>query len=159
MKKIILLILAIGTILLIGCENEKGKEEDLKNITSQQEENLFDATLYKGRWKSSEDNNEMNYIDIKAIDSDMIDFEYMVVSAAPYYQIANIHVTDVILDKNGRGKFEFEDDGWSHKGEGTIQLSEEGVNITIEKIEYNEQASGESEWKITSGKYNIKVVE
>lgn len=160
MKKIILLALAMSVILLTGCGSNNEKEENKKDITSSQEqEKIFDATSYQGRWKASDDADEMNYVDIKVIDSNMIDFEYMVVSDAPYYRVANINVTDVILDKNGKGKFEFEDDGWNHKGEGTIQLNEEGVKITIEKIQNNAEASGESMWAIASGKYKEKLVE
>ena len=41
----------------------------------------------------------------------MIDFDYTTVSAEPYFRVANIKVTDILLNKDGVGEFEFEDKG------------------------------------------------
>ena len=158
MKKILLVMTFISVIMLMGCGNQKNNEE-IGTSSIQQQEVGFDASNYEGQWKSSEEGFEARYVSVKAVDSDMINFEYMMVSSAPYYRVASIDVEDVILDKDGIGKFEFEEDGWNHKGTGTIRLSEEGVEIKIETIENNEEATGESLWEISSGKYNTKLEE
>ncbi|MBQ9313790.1 MAG: hypothetical protein IJ220_02135 [Clostridia bacterium] len=159
MKKIFLIVAMISVIVLVGCSNKKVNETNNEVILNEQEDTSFNVKDYAGQWKSSDETYEANYVTINAMDTNIINFEYMMVSDAPYYMVASINVENVIIDENGIGEFEFEEDGWNHKGKGIIKLTSDGVEIEIQKIEYNAEVEEESEWKISSGKYEKRVAE
>jgi len=158
MKKIILGLTLVSLVALTGCGNVENDDRKNNMIIEQQEES-FDAKDYAGTWKASSEEDATNYVEIKVIDSNMINFQYMMVSPAPDYRVASIESENVIIDKDGVGEFTFEEDGWHHRGNGTLKLTTSGIEVDILNKEYNEEVEDESLWGIDSGKYDLKIEE
>lgn len=66
-----------------------------------------------------------------------------------------VHVADIEfaaeLDESGTGNFVFDEDGWFHKGRGTIALKPNAIEVTIAEVEDNADAEGDSSYSIFQG--------
>lgn len=163
MKKLILVVSLIVVLFLMGCskntiiennnplensENQQQEENAENNVQENHEdefESVFNAKEYEGSWITAEDMNKNFEADggrglfLKVKDSDTIDFEYTVVSAAPANRIAIINIENVKLDDNHIGSFTWED-SWYNKGNGTIKLEAGKVVINITDTQVAEDA-------------------
>lgn len=109
-------------------------------------ENNFDLSNFAGEWIAEEDASKNIYEDggrsltIEVKDSNTISFNYYVLQAAPASRTALINIENIKLDANHSGSFEWEDDGWANRGEGTIKLDSDKVIINIMNVQESENA-------------------
>ncbi|MBO5143099.1 MAG: hypothetical protein J6C46_08995 [Clostridia bacterium] len=113
----------------------------------------FNVKDYEGSWMTLEDKNKNieedggSSLTLKVKDNSIIDFEYTVISAAPYNRVAQINIENIKLDDNQSGAFTWED-AWYNKGKGTIKLDSDRVIISITDTQIDENAM----WGIFDGK-------
>lgn len=143
MKKFLLIVVAISMLLLVGCN--ANKDTNISGNTQDQSQETFTINDYEGVWKALEDVNKNEEeggrkLTIKVKDDNVIDFEYAIISAAPFNRIAQINLENVRLDEKHVGMFTWENDGWNNEGKGTIKLDSDKVIINITDVQVDENA-------------------
>lgn len=87
-------------------------------------------------------------LELEKVYNGVVTFNVTTIQSAPSSRIANIKIKNLRLDKNGVGKFKFNDDGWGNRGTGTIAFKgNEKVKINIKITRRSQDAM----WNIAEG--------
>jgi len=146
---------SLNVIVTLKIPAGRGEKDTIITVdlfNSKDSAQSFNAKDYEGSWRTLDDINKNieedggSKLTIKVKDSDTIDFEYTVISSAPFNRIAQINLENIKLDDNHSGSFTWED-AWNNKGKGTVKLDSGKVIINITDTKVNENAM----WGIFDG--------
>lgn len=156
MKKFLVILSVLSVLTLVGCNKNENFENNnsQENINNQQQEEflgnneIVDINEYIGDY-----DGQQSSLKISKVSENEIALEYRVWQKL-IPRTAGFEIKNVKIDGNGNGKFSFEDDGWSHKGEGKISLEKDKIILELYNVKSSEKEDN-AMWGVTNALQNL----